>query len=301
MKEDILDKYALDQLNTEEKQWIKDTLVEDPSFQQELDLHKKMVQGLVEKAAQEEHDTILKTKIGQIDEILEQEGFFESDLNEKLVQGIQQQGEIELLQKIRTVDKDLEKEGFFKSKNNAKTVQFIRLFAAAASIIFIISLAWFFSNNSTINYQQEYATAFEPYENTLSKVVEMELSEQGFGGNPDEIKLQNILKAMEAYDKQAYASAVDLFKVILEDNIASNYKTLIHLYLSISYLELNKPEQSIKYLQPIVNTSNETSNWYLALAYLKTEKKEAAKELLQKLVDSTTYQKQAKKLLKKLS
>lgn len=301
MKEDILDKYALDQLSLEDKQWIKDTLTEDPSFQQELDLHKKMVKGLVDKATQEEYNKLLKAKISQIDEILDQEGFFDKGLDKALIYGLQQQGQRELSQKIKTVDKDLEQEGFFKAQNSSKTGQFFRIFAAAASIVFILSLTWYFSNDSSINYQQEYASAFKSYENTLSKTVQLELSEQGFGGNPDETKLQNILKAMDAYDQQDYASAIDLFKVALEGKISPEYKKQIQFYLGLCYLELDQPKQSVEYLQPIANTSNETTSWYLALAYLKIEKKEAAKNVLQKLVHPNPYQEQAKKLLQKLS
>lgn len=306
MKENILDKYALNQLNSEEEQWVKNALAEDPAFQQELDLHQNMVHALIEKGAQEASDTNLKASISQIDETLEQEGFFGSGIEKELIQGLQLEGEKELLQKIQHVDKDLAQEGFFEAPKTTSTTPFIRLFAAAASIVFILSFAWYYSSNATVNYQQEYAASFEQYDNTLSKDVQMELSEQGFGGNPDEESLQEILIAMETYDNKEYTKTVSLLQKCLEKQPASTYQNKMELYLGLSYLESNKTEKAIAQFQNI--SSKETANqavaeWYLALAYLKIEKVEKAKTVLSKLKNTATnpYQEKARTLLQKLS
>ncbi|MFT5647624.1 MAG: TolA-binding protein [Aureispira sp.] len=306
MKENILDKYALNQLNSEEEQWIKNALAVDPAFQQELNLHQNMVHALIEKGAQEGTDTNLKASISQIDEALEQAGFFDNGLEKDLIQGLQLEGEKELLQKIQHVDKNLEQEGFFEAKKTASTTQFIRLFAAAASIVFVLSFAWYYSSNAPVNYQQEYAAAFEQYDNTLSKDVQMELSEQGFGGNPDKEALQEILIAMETYDNKEYTQAVSLLQKCLEKQPASTYQNKMELYLGLSYLESHKTEKAIAQFQSI--SSKETANqaiaeWYLALAYLKAKKIEQAKTVLSKLKNTATnpYQKKATTLLQKLS
>jgi TolA-binding protein len=306
MKENILDKYALNQLNSEEEQWIKNALAEDPAFQQELNLHQNMVDALVKKGAQEATDANLKASISQIDEALEQDGFFDKGIEKELIQGLQSEGEQELLQKIQHIDKNLEQEGFFEPKKSSKTTAFIRLFAAAASIVFILSFAWYYSSNSTVNYQQEYAAAFEQYDNTLSKAVQMELSEQGFGGNPDEEALQEILIAMETYDNKEYTQAVTLLQRCLKKQPASTYQNKMELYLGLSYLESNKIEKAITQFQNL--SSKETANqaiaeWYLALAYLKAKKIEQAKTVLSKLENTATnpYQKKATTLLQKLS
>ena len=306
MKENILDKYALNQLNSEEEQWIKNTLEENPDFQQELNLHQNMVYALIEKGAQEATDTHLKASISQIDEALEQDGFFDKGLEKELIQGLQLEGEKELIQKIQHIDKNLAQEGFFETKKPASTTAFIRLFAAAASIVFVLSFAWYYSSNSTVNYQQEYAAAFEQYDNTLSKDVQMELSEQGFGGNPDEEALQEILTAMETYDNKEYTKSVSLLQKCLEKQPASTYQNKMELYLGLSYLESNKIEKAIAQFQSI--SSKETANqavaeWYLALAYLKIENVEQAKTILSKLknADTNPYQKKATTLVQKLS
>lgn len=306
MKEDILDKYALNQLNIEDKQWIKDALAEDPSFQEELDLHQNMVHALMQKGTQEANNAHLKAKISQIEESLEQEGFFEQGIEKELIQGLQLEGEKELLQKIQTVDKNLAQEGFFEPPKSQGSSKFIRLFAAAASIALILSFAWYYSTNSTLDYQQEYVAVFEHYDNTLSKAVQMELSEQGFGGNPDEEALQEILIAMKAYDNNEYKQAVILFQKFLEIHPKSTYQNKVELYLGLSYLESNKVEKAMVQFQNL--SSKESANqavaeWYLALTYLKAEKPKQAKVILNKLknLENNPYQKKANSLLQKIS
>jgi tetratricopeptide (TPR) repeat protein len=306
MKENILDKYALNQLNPEEKQWIKDTLSKDPSFQQELDFHQNMVNALRKQGAEEAKNAQLRASIRQIDEALEQDGFFDKGIEKELIEGLQLEGEKELLQKIKAVDKNLAQEGFFESKKSKSSSQFIRLFAAAASIAFIFSFAWYYSNNSAVNYQQIYATTFEQYDNTLSEAVQMELSEQGFGGNPDEAALQEILIAMNAYDNKEYEQALTLLQECLEKGHASNYQNKIELHLGLSYLEVNETEKAITQFQNLVSGENDKqaiAEWYLALAYLKAEKIEKAKTILTKLKNTVTnpYQKKASTLLQELS
>ncbi|MBL4648325.1 MAG: tetratricopeptide repeat protein [Aureispira sp.] len=306
MKENILDKYALNQLNSEEEQWIKNALAKDPGFQQELNLHQNMVNALIKKGAQEAADANLKATISQIEETLEQDGFFDKGVEKELIQGLQLEGEKELFQKIQHIDKNLEQEGFFEPKKSTNTTPFIRLFAAAASIVFVLSFAWYYSSNSTVNYQQEYAAAFEQYDNTLSKAVQMELSEQGFGGNPDEEALQEILIAMETYDNKKYTQAIILLQKCLEKQPSSTYQNKMELYLGLSYLESNKIEKAITQFQSLSSkeTANQTiAEWYLALAYLKAEKIEQAKTVLNKLKNTETnlYQKKATTLLQKLS
>jgi len=304
MKEDILDKYALNQLNSEDKKWIKNAVAIEPSFQQELDLHKNIVQALIKKGAEENNNANLKVKINQIDEVLEQEGFFDKGIDKELIQGLQLKGEEELFQKIQLVDNNLEKEGFFETPKSQSKIKLIGLFAAAASLLFLLNMAWHYSTSSTIDYQQEYAIVFEHPENALSKAVQMELSEQGFGGNPDETALQEILTAMEAYDNKKYIKAVDLLEKALESTKITNYKDRIKIYLGLSYLESGKVDKAILQFQNL--SSNEGANqvvarWYLALAYLKVKKVKKTRIILEQLKNSKlkSYQKKATVKIKK--
>lgn len=306
MKENILDKYALNQLNSEEKKWIEDALTEDPAFQQELDLHQNMVNALRQQGAKEEEESNLRAKISRIDEALEQDGFFDQGIEKELIQGLQLEGEKELLQKIKHVDKNLEKEGFFASSKRKNTMSFILLFAAAASIVFVLSLAWYYSNNSTVNYQQEYAAAFEQYDNRLSEAVNLELSEQGFGGNPDKDALKGILIAMEAYDNKAYPKAITLLQKCLETKPSGTYQNQLALYLGLSYLASNKTQKAIAQFQNVISkkeANQRVAEWYLALTFLQAEQIEEAKIILGELKNAETnpYQKKASTLLQKLS
>ena len=306
MKENILDKYALNQLNSEEEKWVKNALAEDPDFQQELNLHQNMVHALIEKGAQEAKEVNLRASIRQVDEALEQDGFFDQGVEKELIQGLQLEGEKELLQKIQQVDQNLEKEGFFEAQKQTTTRPFMRFFTAAASIVFILSFAWYYSSPAAVNYQQAYAAAFEQYDNTLSKAVLLELSEQGFGGNPDKEALQEILKAMEAYDNKEYTQAITLLQECLEKQPNSSYQNKMELYLGLSYLEANTAEKAIEQLQSLSSkqeANQAVTEWHLALAYLKMEKIESAKKILHKLKqkDKNPYQKKAVALLQKIS
>lgn len=87
MKENILDNYALNRLTSTEKVLLKKALDTEPGFQQELDFHKEIVQGI------EVHmeslfdaalvdvliyaDQALKDTINQVDTTLEIENFFQ--------------------------------------------------------------------------------------------------------------------------------------------------------------------------------------------------------------------------------
>jgi len=46
MKEDILDKYALQLLTDSDKIWLQKALKAEPGFQAELDLHLEIVKGI---------------------------------------------------------------------------------------------------------------------------------------------------------------------------------------------------------------------------------------------------------------
>ncbi len=306
MKEDILDKYAFNQLSSEEEQWIKNMLAENPDFQQELDLHTRMVNGLIQKAQQEQETAALRAKIQQVDEALEQEGFFDKGIDKELIEGLKIEGEKDLLNTIKMVDRNLEQEGFFATSPTNKSIQFIRLFTAAASLLFILSLAWYYMASTTINYQQIYANAFHPYQNTLSKSVQMELSEQGFGGNPDEKALQEILVAMQNYDHQNYQQTIVLLQSFLQEYPTSTYQPQIEFYLGLSYIASNKNNEAIKMLQNLTNKETldtELVEWYLALAYLKTEQIDQATSIFTKLKNQGTgiYQEKAAVILEEIS
>jgi len=135
MKEDILDRYALNSLTDKDQAWLKQELENNPSFQKELDLHLDIVEGLnvhmntlfdiaLEEIAPFENK-VLKDKIKEVDAELEKEGFFNKEpLEKELIKSIQLHGENELKNTIKKVDTELER-AFLNKVQNPITLLFI--------------------------------------------------------------------------------------------------------------------------------------------------------------------------------
>lgn len=303
MKETILDKYALQKLTKEDNVWLKKMLEQDPSFQQELDFHADVVNGMAHYSNNKEREKTLKDKISQIDAALEQEGFFGDNLEKNLIKSLQRKGENELQDTISAIDQNLEEEGFFKTAPQQKPVfGFVKLFLAAASILLILTFSWSFFKSADFNPEQQYALAFQPYKNTLSTAVQLELSEQGFGGNPKELPLNQLLEAMTAYDQQNYPKACELLKKADNGELDKSYQNTVRLYLALSYMANSQKQQAIpileKLAQEVSTKQQETVTWYLGLAYLNDGTLEQSKEYLEQLVASKKYGEQASLLIK---
>ncbi|BDS15595.1 tetratricopeptide repeat protein [Aureispira anguillae] len=304
MKESILDKYALNQLTNEDKVWLKNALAKDPSLQQELDLYTDIVNGMAHYMDQKNTNE-LKAKIADVGTHLEQDGFFETPLNQALIQQIQLEGEKELQQIIRSVDKNLEQDGFFRHQDHSKNTStsfFKRLkpLIAAASILLILSLGWQLFAPATFDTEEQYTLAFKPYENTLSNSIELELSEHGFGGNPKTVPLNQLLEAMAVYDKGNYAKASQLLSDVLKDGVDANFLPATKFYLALSYMGDNAHDKALPILQKISAqefTQQETATWYLALVYLKEGNLKASEQTLERLNSSKQYRQKATQLL----
>ena len=374
MKEDILDKYALNRLSEKDKAWLKQALEKNPSFQKELDLHADIVKGLeilmeqlFEVAIEEipAFNTLdLKANIEQVDAELDLEGFFskalveektaeevlevieekaeeilevieekaeekvlettetieEEALEEALIENIKAQGEQELKTTIKTVDKKLEVEGFFeKQQAEPSTVsptstpatasptpifRLLKITAAAASILLVLTFGWQYLGggavDSTSSVSEMAAVSIEHFPNALSQQVKMELSEKGFAGNPEEEALQQLLAAMNAYDAKDYNKASVALRSLLETEVDETYKNQVQLYLAISYLQLEQPQNAYPPLHSITKSNSplkETSMWYLAMAYIKDNNPNSAKTQLEQLKNSPEYGQRANEML----
>lgn len=306
MKETILDNYARNQLSDEEKDWIKQQLKEDPNFQKELDLHADLVQG-IQLHMNEQVNKSLKTTIQEVDNKLEQDGFFEDKLGKAVIQQLQLEGSKDLQQTIFKVDQELAKEGFFTAPAPAsqpKVVWFKRLIAAA-SILLICTLAWQLLAPTGFKTEEQYQLAFRVYDNQLSQPIQLELSEQGFAGNPQKKLLQQLLNAMEAYDQEDYTTASQLLKKALDhSNLDQSYQLMAEFYLALSYMANQQEQLAIPLLKNLAfNDINQQEHvsWYLALAYLKQEQIDLSKNILENLISSQQYGSKAQQLLDNLS
>lgn len=254
-----------------------------------------------------------KKQLEQIQEELEQAGFFEE--NTDLIIGIEHQGEKELRKNITVVQKDLEQEGFFpKDQTTVKKslVPLFRVVLAAASIILLIWVgrSWLFIDNNNDNNNTEFV-AIEDIdqvpEDLLSESIVKELSESGFGGAPQELLLTELQAAMKNYQKGEYAIASEQLKAVLDNPIPHPFVTLNKFYLAISYLETEQTTVAIELLEQLKRSENTDQNairWYLALAYYKIEQPEKSKAILndwQPLGDYKLKKQQLSKIIEESS
>jgi len=159
------------------------------------------------------------------------------------------------------------------------------------------------SNPASLEFDSNLAAH---YENTLTKKANLELTEMGFAGNPEEAPLQELILAMNAYDAKDYSKASQSLETLLAKDIDKDFKNQTELYLAISYLLNNQTNEAITLLEELSKLNSltgehkETCTWYLALAQLKNKNFGLAKSELEKLKMSTTYSDQALDLLGKI-
>lgn len=109
-----------------------------------------------------------------------------------------------------------------------------------------------------------------------------------------------LARTFRAYDQALYDSAAVLFEeLLLEDK-----REFVRLYAGLTSIEINENDRAQFLLTTIISEKGEyeiQATWYLALNYIKTEDYNNAKSLLTDLIStSTTYQKKAQELLKKM-
>ena len=180
---------------------------------------------------------------------------------------------------------DLKKQlASFETKN--PKLNALRVFYAAASIVLICSLGFYFIENRSNDFYEEY---YQTYPNVIAPTVR--------GGNNEDLKSE----AFYEYDNGNYQKSLDLFSKIYDtenDDYALFYKAL-------SQMELHKITEAIATFQQFNLEKNNAFSpyvkWYLALSYLKENQKEKAIPLLKSLSETDNPQKEmAIKLLSEL-
>ena len=161
------------------------------------------------------------------------------------------------------------------------------ILSAAASVILLVTLTFYFMREQTPIGEKLYTAYFEPFDSPGS----------GLTRGTNEVTLKS--RAYEAYDNGNYKVAAQLFEQITrekEDAIAQ-------LCLGNSYLAQNDLNKAEKVFTEMLTKQSELitqAKWYLALTYLKENKMERAKATLWEISKSSTYGEKARKLLKKL-
>jgi tetratricopeptide (TPR) repeat protein len=108
--------------------------------------------------------------------------------------------------------------------------------------------------------------------------------------------------AMLYYEKQEYEEAIALFERILK---ADDSRIGLNLYSGISHMEIQEYGAANENFQKIIdhkaNAFIESAEWYLGLCYLMTKEEEKAIDIFEQIaVQDGYYEKEAKKILKKL-
>jgi tetratricopeptide (TPR) repeat protein len=157
---------------------------------------------------------------------------------------------------------------------------------AAASIVVLLGLGYFFTMDQTVSNNELFASYFEPYRNVIQPL------ERG-SERQDEKTL-----AFLAYEKGDYEKAIQLFTDLYNVTKESYYL----FYKANALLKLEKANEAVPILLEHLKTKDtltEKTTWYLALAYLKLNDKSNARITLKKVIADGTYKTlEAQKLLK---
>lgn len=236
-QEDLIEKYILNKLSSEEALMVEELLKNDAKFKKELDYHSNL-----KKAITKEDDDTFRSLISEI-------------------------------------------ESQAKIKNSVPRRSYV-MWLAAASIVLLFGLSYFFTLDKKASTDELFVSYFEPYRNVVQPL------ERG-SDQQDEKSL-----AFMAYEKGDYDQAISLFS-----NLYSTTKEPYYLfYKANALLKQEKANEAIPLLLQHLKTNDtlsEKTNWYLALAYLKLNDKKNARITLEKVIADGKYKTtEAEKLIK---
>ncbi|MFT6842817.1 MAG: hypothetical protein ACJASR_001589 [Psychroserpens sp.] len=163
--------------------------------------------------------------------------------------------------------------------NRSKSISWLKLGIAASFLIFC-----FFSIYQYLNQRESYQLSdyFKPYPDLLSNR-----------------SIQDSLIDMTNYNNENYQDAI-----ISLSKFHKGEPDLLGLYLAISYIKSDKPEEALEILNLSIKNNNPLSkeyDWYRCFALIKAKKLGEAKSLLKTISLSDSYRSEsAKKLLKEL-
>lgn len=159
------------------------------------------------------------------------------------------------------------------------------------------------NDTPTIPPQELYELAFAPLSTTWSQDLQLELSEQGFAGQPNTTLLQSLLKSLLSYEQRNYSRATKQLATALAQPLTETDRALVQLYLATAYLAQQQAELSLEAfpdLQTLAVTYHSHLQWYQALAWLLLEETEQAKDFLRSIQQDPSYGSKAQLLLKHL-
>ena len=157
---------------------------------------------------------------------------------------------------------------------------------AAASIVVLLGLSYFFTMNQKASNNELFASYFEPYRNVVQPLER--------GSDQQDKKTLAFL----AYEKGEYEKAIQLFTDLFSDTKEPYYL----FYKANALMKIDKANEAVPLLLEHLKTKDtltEKTTWYLALAYIKIDDKPNARTALKKVIADGTYKtSEAEKLLK---
>ena len=163
--------------------------------------------------------------------------------------------------------------GFFRSARMRKYLQV----AAAVSLIALAGITIYWLVFAKPSAEKLYASYYQRYD-------------AGMVDRAGDGELSRLAEAMMSYDLRLYPQAFSQFSEIVKQE-PENYQA--SLFLGLTFLELQKPEEAITALLNIPVEWNNPyvvhRNWYLALAFLKTNRQGDALVLLENIQQSESY------------
>ncbi|MCB0501550.1 MAG: hypothetical protein KDD32_02620 [Bacteroidetes bacterium] len=192
---------------------------------------------------------------------------------------------------VKSEDEIIEPPKIIIEQGQVKPLINTKKFAIAASVILLLSLGSFL--------------CLKLIQGPVEKVYAEHMTYKAY---PDMItrgsgeELSNLEKlAISSYNTENYEISSEHFEK-LSAKYPQNEKYA--LFLGISYLGANQPENAISALEAVQNDQSafcNDINWYLGLAYLKIKEKGKAKEIFTKLSAADCYYNEAaKEILQKL-
>ncbi|UII34863.1 hypothetical protein LVD17_13710 [Fulvivirga ulvae] len=167
---------------------------------------------------------------------------------------------------------------------NQNTRYFKKLWIAAASVLLIASIGYFFYISN-----QPISSQFEEFYELYPAVT----IQRGEG--------EAISNALQLYSEGKYQEAATELAVF-----ANPDQPVYYLYLGNCYLQLEESQKAIAAFEALIEVSNDSiltqhSQWYLVMAYLQSNEPEPLKALLHKIIDQQgMYTELASKLLNKI-
>lgn len=204
--------------------------------------------------------------------------------HKNLKHAIANRHKLEFLRKLKKAEKT-----YFKKKG---LIGFPTVFkyAAAAAFLVLIGFGIYLLQIDRSRTNQEL---FNKYFSSYTSIIENRDAEN---------RSLLLTKGMTAYSKGAFKESIHLFEQLIGHPA---YSTPAAFYTGLSYLELRKADQAVKYLKMTTVSDGmfmQEAQWYLSLAYLLANKKEQATELLVNIASEPDhyYREKAQKLLRQI-